>query len=59
MYLLRAAERFHALWIMRLRIGTMDLKIAATALANDATLLTRNTSDFGRIPGLRIEDWSV
>jgi tRNA(fMet)-specific endonuclease VapC len=37
----------------------MDLKIAAIALANDATLLTRNLSDFRKIPGLRIEDWTV
>src|SRR5690348_2892047 len=32
------------------RIGTMDLKIAAIALANDATLLTRNLSDFQKVP---------
>ncbi len=49
---------FQDLWMQRLRIGTMDLKIAAIALANDATLLTRNASDFGRVPGLRVEDWS-
>jgi len=41
----------------RTRVGTMDLKIASIALANDATLLTRNTSDFKRVPDLRIEDW--
>ena len=41
------------------RIGTMDLKIAAIAIANQATLLTRNTKDFGQIPNLQIEDWTV
>ncbi len=49
---------FQTLWVQRIRIGTMDLKIAATALAHDATLLTRNVQDFSRVPGLRIEDWS-
>jgi tRNA(fMet)-specific endonuclease VapC len=54
-----AITEFQRLWLMRLRVGTLDLKIAAISLANDATLLTRNTSDFARIPGLRFEDWSV
>lgn len=40
------------------QIGTQDLKIAAIALANDATVLTRNTRDFSRVPGLRVEDWT-
>ena len=39
--------------------GTMDLKIAAITIANDATLLTRNVVDFQRIPNLRIEDWTA
>ena len=43
----------------RLGIGTMNLKIAVIALANDATLLTRNLSDFSKVSGLRIEDWAV
>jgi predicted nucleic acid-binding protein len=41
-----------------IQIGTMDLKIAAITLTNDATLLSRNLADFGKIPGLRVEDWS-
>lgn len=35
----------------------MDLKIACIALVHDSTLLTRNTSDFSRVPGLHVEDW--
>ena len=42
-----------------IRIGTMDLKIASIAIANDATVLTRNTQDFSRVPNLKFEDWSV
>lgn len=38
-------------------IGPYDLQIAAIALANDLTLVTRNTREFGRISGLRFEDW--
>ncbi|WP_446393302.1 type II toxin-antitoxin system VapC family toxin [Coleofasciculus sp. E1-EBD-02] len=40
------------------RLGNMDLKIAAISLVNNAILLTRNTSDFGQIKELQIEDWS-
>lgn len=35
----------------------VDFMIAATALANDLTLVTHNTKDFANIPGLRVEDW--
>ncbi len=55
----KAIEHFQRLWMARVRIGTMDLKIASIALANDAVLLTRNLSDFGKVPDLRIEDWSA
>jgi tRNA(fMet)-specific endonuclease VapC len=42
-----------------IRIGTMDLKIAAIALSRNAVLLSRNLADFGKIPNLRVEDWSI
>ena len=52
-----AADRFAALRLQRIRIGTMDLKIASIVLAHDATLLTRNTADFAQVPGLKFENW--
>ena len=52
-----AADHFHRLQSERVRIGTMDLKIAAIGLAHDATLLTRNLVDFEKVPGLRAENW--
>ena len=38
-------------------IGPYDILIAATALANQAVLVTHNTKEYGRIPKLQIEDW--
>jgi tRNA(fMet)-specific endonuclease VapC len=38
-------------------IGPNDLMIAAIALANGLTLVTRNTSEFSRVPGLTSENW--
>jgi tRNA(fMet)-specific endonuclease VapC len=43
----------------RIRIGTMDLKIAAIVMSRDATLLSRNRRDFAKVPGLKVEDWTV
>ncbi len=40
-----------------LLIGPNDLLIAATALANGLTLVTNDTKEFGRVPGLTVEDW--
>jgi tRNA(fMet)-specific endonuclease VapC len=39
-------------------IGERDLIIAATALSRGLTVVTNNTREFGRVPGLRVEDWS-
>lgn len=55
----RAAAEFQRLRKSHPRIGTMDLKIAAVVLIRQATLLSRNLSDFRRIPGLNVEDWTV
>jgi predicted nucleic acid-binding protein len=38
-------------------IGPNDMLIAATARAYDTILVTHNTYEFGRITGLRLEDW--
>jgi tRNA(fMet)-specific endonuclease VapC len=51
------ADRYQALRRARIRIGAMDLKIASITLVNDATLLSRNLSDFRQVPGLPVEDW--
>jgi tRNA(fMet)-specific endonuclease VapC len=40
-------------------IGPYDLQVAATALAHDCTLVTHNTEEFSRVPGLLLEDWEV
>jgi tRNA(fMet)-specific endonuclease VapC len=52
-----SAKIFLRLRRLRVRCGTMDLKIAAIALAHEATLLTRNTVDLAHVPGLRQENW--
>jgi tRNA(fMet)-specific endonuclease VapC len=52
-----AADRFHNLKARKVRIGTMDLKIAAIVLARGATLLSANLHDFRQVPGLSVEDW--
>ena len=40
-----------------LPIGPYDVLIAATAMAKNMILVTHNQKEFGRIEGLRIEDW--
>ena len=55
-----AAER-HARLRFDLReqpIGGRDLIIGSTALANNLALVTSNTREFSRVPGLVLEDWT-
>lgn len=54
----QAARQYQRLLKSKIRIGTMDLRIAAIALAQHATLLSRNLSDYRKVPGLRVEDWT-
>ncbi len=53
-----AAAVFEGLVADRVRIATMDLRIAAIALSQNLTLVTRNGRDFNKVPGLSIEDWT-
>lgn len=54
--------RVHArLWAelaaKRIVIGAHDLQIAATALATDASVATRDERSFPKITGLKVERW--
>ena len=53
-----AAAEFDSLKGAKIRVGTMDLRIAAVALANKLVLVTRNARDFAQVPGLALEDWT-
>jgi tRNA(fMet)-specific endonuclease VapC len=52
-----AANILQDLRRQRIRIGTMDLKIASIVLAHEATPLSGNLRDFQQVPNLRVEDW--
>jgi tRNA(fMet)-specific endonuclease VapC len=40
-------------------VGPNDLMIAAIALANGLIVVTHNTREFNRVPGLVVEDWQI
>jgi tRNA(fMet)-specific endonuclease VapC len=54
-----AAAEFDALRTAGVRVATMDLRIAAIAISRQWTVLSRNLVDFQRVPGLRVEDWTI
>lgn len=53
----QAASEYQGLRAQRIRIGRMDLKIAAIALVHDALLLSANLRDFQQIPNFRVANW--
>ncbi len=53
-----AASIYEQLRAERRRTGRMDLHIAAIAVAERATLVTRNVNDFLNIEDLPVVDWS-
>jgi tRNA(fMet)-specific endonuclease VapC len=55
----RAATLYETFLSQRIRIGTQDLRIASIVLSQKAVLLTRNSQDFSRLPGLPLDDWTV
>lgn len=58
-----AADHFatirHHLESLGTPIGPYDMQIAAIALANGCILVSHNTREFRRVPGLILEDWEV
>jgi tRNA(fMet)-specific endonuclease VapC len=54
-----AANRFDEFRPIVRRLGTMDLQIASIVVSRNATLLTANSQDFGKVPGLSHENWLI
>ncbi|MDB6029689.1 MAG: PilT protein domain protein [Verrucomicrobiales bacterium] len=47
----------HELEVLGIAIGPHDLMIAAIALAHNLIVVTHNTAEFSRVPGLQTVDW--
>jgi tRNA(fMet)-specific endonuclease VapC len=49
----------HHLEMLGTPIGPYDLQIAAIAITSGCTVVTHNTAEFCRAPGLLVEDWEL
>lgn len=58
-YSISAAEVFEEIRGRKIRIATMDLRIAAIAIAERMILVTQNSGDFTSIPELQLENWTT
>ena len=58
-YEAEAVAIFDELRRQKVRVSTIDLRISAIALSHNLIVLTRNVSDFSKVPGLMTEDWTV
>lgn len=58
-YDFKADESFREFRKAGIRIGTIEIRIAAITLTHGGTLLSRNLKDFEKVPGLTIQDWSI
>lgn len=54
-----SSEIYSKLRIKGELIDDIDLFIAGIAIENELTLVTNNENHFGRIEGLRIENWKI
>lgn len=54
-----AVTIFNQLKQKKVKVSTMDLRIAAIALSRNLILLTRNVADFNQISDLKVEDWTI
>ncbi|MHB1591286.1 MAG: PIN domain-containing protein [Sulfuricella sp.] len=55
----QAGEIRAALAVKGTPLGPYDVLIAGQAMARNLILVTHNTDEFGRVPGLQIEGWEV
>jgi tRNA(fMet)-specific endonuclease VapC len=58
-YTSQVEQIYRSMTLQQKRVGTQDCRIAATAIALDYTVITANTSDFHKIGGVKVEDWTI